>query len=261
MGKGKLAAQLYTVREFAKTAVDLAQSLQKVREIGYTAVQVSGIGKIPHVEVKQMADDNGLTICNTHVGFGALQEDITAVIEQHRLWECRHVAVGSMPPVYRETGEAGFHCFAADANKIGAQLHAAGLTLSYHNHSFEFTRFGEQTGLDIIYNETDPRYFQAEIDTYWIQYGGGDPTAWIARMNGRMPVIHLKDMAIAAGSNLVGTQMMAEVGQGNLDWPAILAACAEAGVEWYAVELDTCLRDPFESLAMSYRYLQGMGFH
>jgi len=69
-------------------------------------------------------------------------------------------------------------------------------------------RFGDQTGLDIIYNETDPRYFQAEIDTYWIQHGGGNPVAWIARMNGRMPVIHLKDMAIAVGSNLAGTQIM-----------------------------------------------------
>ncbi|MEM7117816.1 MAG: sugar phosphate isomerase/epimerase [Chloroflexota bacterium] len=251
----KLAAQLYTVREFTQTAAELGRTLEQVREIGYTAVQVSAIGAgIAHKEVKRLADVNGLTICNTHVGFEALRGDLTAVIDQHRLWDCRHVAIGSMPRSYRDIGEMGYRRFAADVNRIGEQLHAADLTFSYHNHSFEFVRFGNQTGLDLIYADTEPRFVQAEIDTYWVQHGGGDPAAWIARMKGRMPVVHLKDMVI-----LAGTQAMAEVGEGNLNWPAILAACEEAGVEWYAVEQDICQRNPFESLAISYRNLRGMG--
>jgi len=52
---------------------------------------------------------------------------------------------------------------------------------------------------------------------------------------------------------------MAEVGEGNLDWPDILAAAREAGTEWYIVEQDTCQRDPFESLAISLRNLRDMG--
>jgi sugar phosphate isomerase/epimerase len=54
-------------------------------------------------------------------------------------------------------------------------------------------------------------------------------------------------------------QLMAEVGEGNLNWPAILSACKEANVRWYAVEQDVCQRDPFESLAISYRNLHEMG--
>ena len=46
--------------------------------------------------------------------------------------------------------------------------------------------------------------------------------------------------------------MFAEVGAGNMNFPAILAACARAGVEWYAVEQDICAGDPFDSLALSY---------
>ena len=249
-----LAAQLYTVREFTQTAVDLAATLQKVREIGYTAVQVSAIGAIADADVRRMADDNGLAICNTHVKFEELVGNLTAVVDQHHLWNCRHVALGSMPAHYREAGEHGYHRFAADASKIGEQLHAAGLSFSYHNHSFEFVRFGQRTGLDIIYEESDPRYVQAEIDTYWVQHGGGDPAAWCRRMQNRMPVVHLKDMVMMSG-----TQTMAEVGEGNLNWPAILAACAEAGVEWYAVEQDICQRDPFESLRISFENLRGMG--
>ena len=269
MTKAVLAAQLYTVRDFTKTAVDLAATLRKVAKIGYTAVQVSAIGPIPHAEVKQMVDDLGLTICNTHIGFDLLWNDVNAVIDQHKLWNCRHVAIGSMPGPYRTGGEEAYQRFASEASAVGEKLAAAGLTFSYHNHSFEFVRFpyatgekpnGSRTGLDIIYDESDPRYLQAELDTYWVQHGGGDPAAWISRMQNRMPVIHLKDMVIGEGENpWVGKQLMAEVGEGNLNWAAILKACQAANVEWYAVEQDICQRDPFESLALSYRNLAALG--
>ncbi|HEY63861.1 MAG TPA: sugar phosphate isomerase/epimerase [Caldilineae bacterium] len=254
MARAVLAAQLYTVREFTQTPEGLAETLRKIREIGYRAVQVSAIGPIEPARLKEMLDREGLTLCITHTSYDRLKNELQAVIEEHQLWGCKHVALGSMPPKYREMGEEGFHQFAKEANEIGRALYEAGLTFSYHNHSFEFQRFGKRTGLDIIFEETDPRYVRAEIDTYWVQHGGGDPAAWIRKMRGRMPVVHLKDMVI-----IDGKQEMAEVGEGNLNWPAILAACREAGVEWYAVEQDRCLRDPFESLAISYNNLRSMG--
>jgi sugar phosphate isomerase/epimerase len=91
-----------------------------------------------------------------------------------------------------------------------------------------------------------------------VQHGGADPAAWIRGLKNRMPVIHLKDMVMMNADNGV-QQFMAEVGEGNLNWQAILDACREADVEWYAVEQDICQLDPFESLAISYRNLQAMG--
>ena len=257
MSKSVLAAQLYTIRQFTQTLDGFAESMRKIREIGYQAVQVSGIGPIPHQEVKRVVDDNGLTICITHIAFDLLRDSTDAVIEQHKLWECPNVAVGSMPGEFR-TGEEGIRRFAEEANKIGEKLARAGLTFSYHNHSFEFCRYGKKTGLEILFEASDPRYLQAELDTYWIQHGGGDPAAWVRRMKNRMPVVHLKDMTMVADGWAV-QQIMAEVGEGNLNWPEILAACKEAGVEWYAVEQDECQRDPFESLQISYQNLRAMG--
>jgi sugar phosphate isomerase/epimerase len=54
-------------------------------------------------------------------------------------------------------------------------------------------------------------------------------------------------------------QLFAEVGEGNLNWPAILDASKAAGVQWYVVEQDRCQRDPFESLGISLRNMQAMG--
>ncbi len=256
MAQPRLAAQLYTVRDFTKTAADLKQTLQKVRQIGYTAVQLSAIGPIPAEQVRDIVTDAGLTVCNTHIAFDRLKNDLPAVIAEHALWHCRHVAVGSLPQSFRTEGAAGFRRFAQEATAIGRSLHEAGLTFSYHNHAFEFEHFPGEAGtaLDLIYTETDPAYVQAEIDVYWVQFGGADPAAWIRRVRNRMPVVHLKDMTMVANQ-----QIMAEVGEGNLNWPAILDACREANVEWYAIEQDHCQRDPFESLAISYRNLTVMG--
>ncbi len=255
MSQNVLAAQMYTVRDFTKTTEGFTDAIAKVGEIGYTAAQISAIGPVPPADVKKICDDHGITIVNTHIPWQRLQEDISAVIEEHHLWQCKHVAVGSMPFHFIESGEEGLHQFIKEATEVGRTLHEAGLTFSYHNHSFEFMRYGDKCGLEILFDETDPRYVQAELDTYWIQFGGGDVCDWILRLKDRMPVIHFKDMAMAGWRD----HLMMEVGEGNLNWPAILNACREANVEWYAVEQDICPGDPFESLAISYRNLVNMG--
>ncbi len=255
MSQNVIAAQMYTVRDFTKTVEGFSDSVAKIGAIGYTAAQVSSIGPIPAADVKKICDDHGIKIVNTHIAWPRLQEDIAAVIEEHHLWQCKHVAVGSMPRHFIEAGEEGLYQFIKEATEVGRTLHEAGLTFSYHNHSFEFMRYGDKCGLEILFDETDPRYVQAELDTYWIQFGGGDVCDWILRLKDRMPVIHFKDMAMAGWRDHV----MKEVGEGNLNWPGILDACREANVEWYAVEQDICPGDPFESLAISYRNMVNMG--
>lgn len=242
---------MYTVREFVKTPAGIAESLKKIRGLGYEAVQLSGLGPIGTQELKRMLDGEGLTAAATHIPWNRLQDDIQSVIDEHNALECKNVAIGSMPNDYRSA--EGYGRFAREASEVAAKLNAAGLTFSYHNHSFEFERFGDRTGFQILVEESTPA-LGMEIDTYWVQYGGADPAHWIRRVKGRIPIVHVKDMT-ARGKEI----LMAEVGEGNLNWPNILDACKEAGVEWYCVEQDHCQRDPFESLGISYRNLRAMG--
>jgi sugar phosphate isomerase/epimerase len=252
MTNSRIGAQLYTLREFAKTPADIAKMMKKVREIGYEAVQVSGMGPIDAKELKKIVDGEGLYICTTHIPYQKMKDTPEVVIEEHRLWGCKHPAIGGLPTEYRNAD--GFHKFAKEASEVAKKLAEGGLTFSYHNHSFELEKFGDKTGLEILRTESDPKLFNLEIDTYWIQHGGGDPAEWVLRCKGRIPLLHLKDMTMRGSE-----QLMAEVGEGNLNWPRILQAAKEAGVEWYLVEQDTCQRDPFESLAISLRNLKAMG--
>ena len=254
MAASQLAAQLYTVRDFTNTPADIAATMKKVKQLGYDAVQCSALGAIDAHELKRIVDGEGLTICATHTDYDRMRDEPQAVIDEHNLWGCKHAAIGGLPQEYRSA--EGYARFAKEASEVAKRLAEGGLTFSYHNHSFELEKFNGRTGLEILYEDSDPKYFNSELDTYWIQHGGGDSAAWIRKLKGRAYIVHLKDMAMDDR-----TQLFAEVGEGNLNWPAILDACKEAGVEWYIVEQDTCQRDPFESLGISLRNLKEMGLH
>jgi sugar phosphate isomerase/epimerase len=251
----RLAAQLYTLREYLKTPEDIAVTLKKVKAIGYNAVQVSGVGPIDPKALKELTDREGLSICATHIGYAELTEQMDQVIEKHHLWGCKYVGLGGMPQEFRGSKE-GYEAFAKKATEIGRQLNNAGLKFIYHNHDFEMAKFDGRTGMDILFQETDPECVDFEIDVYWIQSGGGDPAEWVRKMDDRMKVVHLKDMVAVNARE----QRFAEVGEGNMNFARILEACKEIGVEWGAVEQDQCYgADPFDCLQRSFTNLRSMG--
>lgn len=253
MSSSCIAAQLYTLRSQLRTPEEIAVTLPQVAKLGYRAVQLSALGPIETLELKKILDAEGLEVCATHVSWERLLTDLDGVVEEHELLGCSYVAVGSMPAEYRNV--EGYARFAREASRVGARMKERGLTFGYHNHSFEFERVGATTGMEVLLAESDAKSLAAEIDTYWVQHGGGDPAAWIRRCTGRIPAVHLKDMVIVGKE-----QQMAEVGEGNLNWPSILEACRDAGVRWYIVEQDqTYDRSPLESLGISLRNLKAMG--
>jgi sugar phosphate isomerase/epimerase len=144
--------------------------------------------------------------------------------------------------------------FARRLDAAGAVLAKNGHTLSYHNHGMELARFGDTTILDFLYQATDPAHLKAELDTYWIQFGGGDPVVWIDKVAARAPLLHLKDYSITPDNK----PLFAEIGYGNLDWKKILASAQRTGTEWLIVEQDTCPGDPFDSIKKSFDYLNAL---
>jgi len=250
MDTNKLVAQLYTRRDFTQTPEGVRKTFLKVKEIGYNAVQVSGFGPIDPYQLKDLADEADVKIAATHVSYDRMKNDFDALVKEHKLWNCKYIGLGSMPSEYSKSYE-GYEKFAEECSDIARKFTDAGLRFIYHNHNFEFEKFNGKTGLEILFEKTDPNVFDFEIDTYWIQAGGANPVKWIKKVDGRMDVIHFKDMAIKDRK-----QVFAEIGEGNLDWPDIISACYKIGVKWYCVEQDICPGDPFESLAISFRNLK-----
>ncbi len=246
MKKSQIAAQLFTLRDFLKTPEDIAVSLRKVKQIGYDAVQVSGMGPVAEEELVKILDGEGLICCATHEPGKKIVEETAAVIERLNKLHCKYTAYPF--PHKMPANEVETVGMAKEFEKAAVTMAAAGQILTYHNHSNEFARFGSRTMLDIFYDEAP--HLQGELDTFWVQYGGANPVSWIKKLSGRLPLLHLKEFGI-----LDGKITMYHIGGGNLEWDKIIPAADEAGVEWFIVEQDNCLIDPFESLKLSFDYL------
>ncbi|MBM3474421.1 MAG: sugar phosphate isomerase/epimerase [Armatimonadetes bacterium] len=254
MPTGIIGAQLYTLRDYCKTIEDVAETCRKVADIGYAAVQISGFGPVDPEAVATIMQDCSLTVASTHMGWDRFLKDLEAVVAEHRLWGCAHPAIGGLPGEYHSAD--GVKRFIDELQPVAERLASEGMDFSYHNHNHELIRYGEKTWLAMLYEQASPDILKAEIDTYWITAGGGDPAAWVRSLGPRQLLLHCKDMAMAPGRE----QRFAPVGEGNLNWPAILDAAQAVGVEYYLVEQDLSYDlDPFEAMAISYRNLKAMG--
>ena len=239
-----VALQMYTVRD--RTAEDFEGTYRAVAAIGYDGVEIAGTGGLSAAAFKKLLDDCGFARCGSHVGLAELENDIQAVIDYNLEVGNPWVVVPWMPEELRRDA-AGWRSVGAKMAEYGAVLKAAGLTLGYHNHAFEFDVVENgRYGFDILYDSAPADLLQAEIDTYWVQFGKQDPAAYVATYKDRAPLIHLKDMT--AGDNPTFT----EIGTGILDFKAIFKAAAGGITAAWIVEQDRCNGPSLDSAKISH---------
>ncbi|MDR3121622.1 MAG: sugar phosphate isomerase/epimerase [Clostridiales bacterium] len=251
-----LGAQLYNLRQFTQSERDLELSLQKVAQIGYRTVQISGIGGgIPAERVRALCDRYALQITLTHTSPDRILNETEAVIREHDVMGCDYIGIGIMPDRYR--CDAWLDRFPTDFLPAARRIAAAGKLLMYHNHEFEFSKINGRRVIEYLAESFAPDEMGFTLDTYWVQAGGGDVCAWISALAGRIPCVHLKDMDVLPDRTVV----MAPIMEGNMNFPAILKALeAAGGVKYLLIEQDFCLESPFVCLEKSYRNLAALGY-
>ncbi|MBR4749283.1 MAG: sugar phosphate isomerase/epimerase [Abditibacteriota bacterium] len=250
MKKYQIAAQLYTVRDFIKDEKGVAESFAKVRSLGYETVQISGMGPIDEKVCKKLLDDHGLRCIATHESPKMLFEEPMKVVERLKKLSCVHTAFPHPGPYPLNTAD-DVKKLADSLAECGRILSENGIVFSYHNHHIEFKKVGGKLILDTLLDTVPAEYLKMELDTYWAQFGGQEPSKWMKKLAGRMPLLHLKDYKV----NEENAVKFAEIGNGNLDWADIIPSAEKGGTEWFIVEQDVCDGDPFESLKQSYDFI------
>ena len=256
----KIGAQMFTLREHCKTVEDIARCCERVKAMGYDGIQASASGfstldPDQCKAIKKACDDNGLAIAATHEGLLNYDDDqIKACIEKHQIFDCKLTAVGGFSKKDDWT-RAAWDGFITSYNILARKFDDAAVRIGYHNHSHEFAPLDDGSiPLQLLVDELDDSIW-FEFDVYWVAHGLGDPAAWISKTPGRCPALHYKDGVMKPDR----THLMCEVGNGNLNWPAINKAAADASVKWYLVERDNGELDPFESLEISIKNMRAMG--
>ncbi len=246
-----IGAQFYTIREHCKTLDDFARSLQKIADIGYTAVQISGTCEYDPQWLKEQLDKNGLKCVLTHISKDKLTSDPVAVAKAHDVFDCDYVGLGAFQ--FKDEEGKRYSDFLSTYPAVAKALCDNGKYFMYHNHAHEFRKIDGKLILDKLAEDVDAKYMGFTLDTYWVQVGGGDPAQWIEKLSGRVPCIHLKDCGFE--------QKMEVVGEGNINFDRVFEKAEKAGTKYMLVEQDNCNgEDPFDCLKRSYNNLKAFGF-
>jgi sugar phosphate isomerase/epimerase len=245
-----IGLQLYTVRDHV--AEHMEETLRKVAAMGYEGIEVGGsFGEMDSGSMKRLCDELKLKVIAMHASIDALQNNFDKTVEDALLLDTKYVIIAWSGEEYRS--REGALTLAKILNEQGAKLNSSGLQLLYHNHDFEFVKYDGETMFDILLSNTDANLVKAEVDSFWVQKGGGNAADFIRQHKGRVPLVHIKDMTNDE------RETFAEIGEGKMNWPEIFAASEEGDVYAYVVEQDKCEREPLESIQISIDNLKKMG--
>lgn len=254
--KKKIGLQLYTMR--AALSKDPKTTIEKIGATGYADVETFGFngGKYFGFEPKAFSDllkQNYLVSTSGHYGLNNFlyqkgsADEVKILIDAAKTLGQEYLTI---PSVQRSATAADeYKPLAAKMNEAGTLCKAAGITLGYHNHDFEFKSLPGGNGFDVLLKETDPNLVKFELDLYWAVRGGQDPIKIFKEHPGRFPLWHVKDM------DKLAKEKNTEVGLGNIDFIKIFRNAKLAGMKHFYVEMDTFQIDPFESIKKSYDFI------
>ena len=127
-----------------------------------------------------------------------------------------------------------------------------GLTLGYHNHSFEFNKLPSgKMPIECILDHNENLKF--EIDLGWTVAGKQDPLIWIKKYANRIIACHLKDF-YSKDKDLQDYKEQSPIGDGFIDWSTILSEIKKTNCEIYAIEHD----DPIDYKEYTIKSLQNL---
>jgi len=259
--------------------------LTKLAALDLKAVEVS---QVPMNEANTADLERGIAELGLEVGAlsvalktgpvatgDALDVDFDKIVADCRRLNCHLVRIGMMPFDAMASKDA-CEAWAAECEQAAQKLAAEGISLLYHNHHVDLAQFDGERIFDLVRRVAPSVQF--EVDLHWVQRGGMAPLDMLAAYSGVCRTIHVKDFRVVplppSAMDLITEGKMAEfysvftsiaqfaeVGSGNMNWPAILPAANAAGAEYFFIEQDdTYGRDPFDCVADSRKYLASIGY-
>jgi sugar phosphate isomerase/epimerase len=254
-----LGLQLWSLRN--QLTASLPAGMAQVKELGFTWVESAGTYGHSPKDLRSLADKNGLKIVGSHIPYERMQTDLPGVIAEVKILGASYVVVAWVPHKTDFDVEQA-RVAAANFNKWGAALKAEGLRFGFHTHGYEFKPLPDgSSAFDVMLKETDPDLVFCEMDVFWVVNAGIDPVKLLQKYPDRFKAFHIKDMRKGAPTGFYKGSAPASdnviVGQGMMDWPAIVAEGRKIGVEYWFIEDETS--DPVGNIPPSIKYLETLG--
>jgi sugar phosphate isomerase/epimerase len=232
-----IGMQAYTFRGSWPNGIEA--TLDTIQRLGVTEMEGGPIKGMTTEELRKQLDKRNIKMVSIGADYKLLSESAEETIKNAKILGAKFVMVAWIPH-----DKGGFTLDDAkkavvDFNKAGKTLKENGITLTYHNHGYEFVPYEDGTLFDYIVKNTDPKYVSFEMDILWTAFPGQDPVKLLNKYGSRWKLMHLKDLKKGVKGDLSGgTPKTNDValGTGSIDIPGILKAAKKAGVEHYFIE-------------------------
>jgi sugar phosphate isomerase/epimerase len=232
----EIGLQLYTLRNQFKN--DVAGTLDLIQRWGIHEIEGGGTYGLPMDEYRKMLKDRKLTMVSVGADYKQLKENPQAAVDQAKAFGAKYVICTWIPHDGEFTMENAKE--AVDVfNKAGKVLAANGLSLCYHAHGYEVRPGQSGTPFDYMMEKADPRYFNFEMDVFWVKHPGQDPVALLKKYPNRFPLMHLKDRKPGTVGNQDGeadVETNVVLGSGDVGIAAIMKVAKKAGVKHFFIE-------------------------
>ena len=254
-----LGIQMWSLRDTAKTSVPAAFDL--VKTYGLTEIETAGLGDLTLDRYKAELQARGLVAIGTHAGYEELGKNLDGVITTAKTLGARYIVCPWIPHPKEGFSIEQAHAVAKDFERWGRAIRAAGLSFGWHPHGFEFAKSADgDSPFAVIVRETSAENVIFEMDVFWVFHAGEDPVALLKQYPERWRLMHVKDIRKGAATGLStggapATDNVA-VGQGQIDWPAVLRIAQEVGVQHFILEDETPA--PLQCIPQSLDYLRGL---
>jgi sugar phosphate isomerase/epimerase len=264
-----LGLQLYSVRELLPK--DYEGTLKQVGAIGYREVEAAGFFDHTPSQVKQAMDHAGLQCVSAHYPMVQLNPKLDEIIQFGKELGLNYIVCAAPmlkdPSRVKDPGSRAaresmtlddWRWNAEQFNRIGAQVHAAGMKFAYHNHTPEFLSENGVMFYDELLRSTDPSKVAMELDCGWAIVAGQNPVNLLTRYPTRISMLHVKDFKITAATNPSNAPPSTELGRGTIDYRPIFEAAKKAHIEHAFVEQEEFDMPPMEALKVDAEYMSSL---
>jgi len=235
----KVGLQLYSLRNQFKS--DLPGTLAKVKQMGLVNVELAGTYGLTPEQFKAELDRAGLRPVSMHAGYEKLRDDLSSVIKEAKTFGVEYVGCAWIPHGKTFT-EDDCNRAIAHFNEWGERLGKEGLRFFYHIHGYEFQPTEGGTLFDKLVAGTRPQHVALEMDVFWVVWPGQDPVKLMQKYPKRVVLLHLKELRKGMKGNLSGgapPEAETALGEGQVNWPAVLREAERQGVKYMFIEDET----------------------
>jgi len=233
----EIGLQLYSLREQFKK--DVPGTLQQINKWGIKEIEGGGTYGLPLEEYKKMLADNKLTMVSVGADYEMLKNNPQAAVDEAKKFNAKYVVCFWIPHDGNNFGISNTKEAVEVFNKAGKILKENGISLCYHPHGFEFRPYEKGTLFDYLVTNTNPEYFNFEMDVFWVKHPGQDPVALLKKYPNRFLLMHLKDRKPGTPGNQNGNadvESNVVLGTGDVGIADIIKQARKIGVKHYFIE-------------------------